>query len=106
MKSIKFQIAIFIASFLVGCISHDSYTYNGIVFYNYDQYVEYSINELKSPVIVKNVLFTSTINNMTNIVDTNYSIIVKDAENKIRYYENSKFVEAICVTKNKGDTIR
>jgi len=75
--------------------------YDGQEFDNYDQYVEYSINQLKSPVVITNIRskFYSS--------DTIYSIVVKDANNIIKEYDSqSELIDIIAKTKDIGDTIR
>jgi len=77
---------------------------DGKVFDNYDMYVDYSINQLKSPVTITSI---STKIYKTDITDTLYSIVVRDSKNTIHLYNyNSDLVNVIARTHNVGDTIR
>jgi len=80
--------------------------YDGQDFTNYDMYVEYSINHLKSPVVIQSIS-TKQYDSFHHGSYTVYSIVVKDAENKIKFYdENSDIIDVIAKTHHLGDTIR
>ena len=79
---------------------------DGKVFDNYDMYVDYSLNQLKSPVVLKSIRL-SIDKRSGSEPDTLYSIIVKDSEKKIKYYNyNSDLANIIGESYNIGDTIR
>lgn len=89
---------------IIGLVSCDSkIVYEGKTFDNYEMYVEYSINHLKSPVILMDI---DSYQMKTEDIIL-HSIYVKDADGNIRYFKyNSEIANKIGEKYKIGDTIR
>lgn len=98
MKKVILGILLIIG--IVSC-SDDKIVYNGITFNNYDEYTEYSLNNLKSPVILIGV-DERVIDNIKY-----YTVYVKDNDSNIRSFSwKSNIANWIGGTYSLGDTIR
>jgi hypothetical protein len=98
MKKIILMIILVLG--LISC--NEKVIYDGKTFSNYDMYVDYSINHLKSPVKLIGI-DKYKISNGTTI----YSIMVIDGNDIIKYYNyNSELSNTIGSTYKLGDTIR
>ena len=93
---------IFIILIILGITScKENITYDLKTFSNYDLYVEYSINHLKSPVVL------ICIEKYKTNLYTKYAILVKDANGVIKYYNNeSELANIIGSSYRLGEIIR
>jgi hypothetical protein len=97
--------------FLVSCVllfgCHSKIKYDGQEFDDYNTYVEYSINHLKSPVVITNIRTYTTRVFVNDLPDTIRTIVIKDSVNTIKVFNSrSELINIIAATKNVGDTIR
>lgn len=87
---------------LVSC-NNSTFYHGGKTYGSYNEYVESSINSLKSPVVLVGI---DKYKMKTEDIIL-YSIYIKDGNGKIKYYSNNSDISCwIGETYNLGDTIR